>query len=401
MIVFFASPTFLTVLLLLVGFVALVYNRTGLGGILCGAGLLLTLSAAAQINSVMLAVFGFCAVILIGDAYVENKENQSIRSCRGLFPAEWNSPMKINEVYAFIDEQIGWHTKIKETAKSMAVIVSPIAVSQMALAMAEDRQTELWQVRLGIALAFVVAAFALLYFFVLPRRKFYTNLQNASEEKARSLQPDEVLEIASVLTAKMFDHAYAISSGGYFRQYETHNSECLGCMRAGYLLSLRGRYKFPKFDPKAREKILHEAEKTIYEKQHVNIRIRRAFDKVARNEDPLGAYKKEGDNLLMRDKELLARQLELARALCMQDAAYADALMDNLPKWIGKREDEFDKIRMIRKSQIIFRSCKSPVVFDGENFHFDPDWETAANLRAELDREIKNAEIERNTQQSK
>ena len=59
MIVFFASPTFLTVLLLLVGFVALVYNRTGLGGILCGAGLLLTLSAAAQINSVMLAVFGF------------------------------------------------------------------------------------------------------------------------------------------------------------------------------------------------------------------------------------------------------------------------------------------------------------------------------------------------------
>lgn len=397
MVVFFAAPAFLTVLLLLTGFVALVYNRTGLGGVLCGAGLLMTLFAASEIDSVMLAVFGFCAVILIGDAYIESKENQSICACRGFFPAEWNSRVGLNEIYDFIDEQIGWHTKIKETAKSMAVIVAPIAVIQMVDATA----TEVWHYDFGIALTIVLVVFALFYFFVLPRRKFYTTLQNASEEKARAIQPDEVFETASVLTAEMFDIAYDISSSSYFRQYEIHNSECLGCMRAGYLLSLRGRYRFSQPDPEIRAKILQEAEKTIYEKQHIGIRIRRAFDKVAKNEDPLGSYKKEGDNLLMRDKELLARQLELARALCMQDAAYADRLMDDLPKWIKERENEFDKIRLIRQGRIVFRSAERPMNFDRQKFQPNPNWETAANLRAKLDREIKNAEIERNAQQSK
>lgn len=397
MVVFFAAPAFLTVLLLLTGFVALVYNRTGLGGVLCGAGLLMTLFAASEIDSVMLAVFGFCAVILIGDAYIESKENQSICACRGFFPAEWNSRVRLNEIYDFIDEQIGWHTKIKETAKSMAVIVAPIAVIQMVDATA----TEVWHYDFGIALTIVLVAFALFYFFVLPRRKFYTTLQNASEEKARAIQPDEVFETASVLTAKMFDIAYDISSSSYFRQYEIHNSECLGCMRAGYLLSLRGRYRFSQPDPETRVKILQEAERTIYEKQHIGIRIRRAFDKVAKNEDPLGNYKKEGDNLLMRDKELLARQLELARALCMQDAAYADRLMADLPKWIKERENEFDKIRLMRQGRIIFRSGERPMNFDGQKFQPNPSWETAANLRAKLDREIKNAEIERNAQQPK
>lgn len=397
MVVFFAAPAFLTVLLLLTGFVALVYNRTGLGGVLCGAGLLMTLFAASEIDSVMLAVFGFCAVILIGDAYIESKENQSICACRGFFPAEWNSRIGLNEIYDFIDEQIGWHTKIKETAKSMAVIVAPIAVIQMVDATA----TEVWHYDFGIALTIVLVVFALFYFFVLPRRKFYTTLQNASEEKARAIQPDEVFETASVLTAKMFDIAYDISSSSYFRQYEIHNSECLGCMRAGYLLSLRDRYRFSQPDPEIRVKILQEAEKTIYEKQHIGIRIRRAFDKVAKDEDPLGNYKKEGDNLLMRDKELLARQLELARALCMQDAAYADRLMDDLPKWIKERENEFDKIRLIRQERIIFRSGERPMNFDGQKFQPNPNWETAANLRAKLDSEIKNAEIERNAQQPK
>ena len=129
-------------------------------------------------------------MILIGDAYVENKENQRICSCRGLIPAEWNSPMKINEVYAFIDEQIGWHTKIKETAKSMAVIVSPIAVSQMALAMAENRQTELWQVRLGIALAFVVACVRAFYTFSYCRAESFIPICKtpAKKKRARSNQ---------------------------------------------------------------------------------------------------------------------------------------------------------------------------------------------------------------------
>lgn len=397
MVVFFAAPAFLTVLLLLTGFVALVYNRTGLGGVLCGAGLLMTLFAASEIDSVMLAVFGFCAVILIGDAYIESKENQSICACRGFFPAEWNSRVGLNEIYDFIDEQIGWHTKIKETAKSMAVIVAPIAVIQMVDATA----TEVWHYDFGIALTIVLVVFALFYFFVLPRRKFYTTLQNASEEKARAIQPDEVFETASVLTAEMFDIAYDISSSSYFRQYEIRNSECLGCMRAGYLLSLRGRYRFSQPDHETRVKILQEAEKTIYEKQHIDIRIRRAFDKVAKNEDPLGNYKKEGDNLLMRNKELLARQLELARALCMQDAAYADRLMDDLPKWIKERENEFDKMRLIRQERIIFRSGERPMNFDGQKFQPNPNWETAANLRAKLDSEIKNAEIERNAQQPK
>ena len=397
MVVFFAAPAFLTVLLLLTGFVALVYNRTGLGGVLCGAGLLMTLFAASEIDSVMLAVFGFCAVILIGDAYIESKENQSICACRGFFPAEWNSRVRLNEIYDFIDEQIGWHTKIKETAKSMAVIVAPIAVIQMVDATA----TEVWHYDFGIALTIVLVAFALFYFFVLPRRKFYTTLQNASEEKARAIQPDEVFETASVLTAKMFDIAYDISSSSYFRQYEIRNSECLGCMRAGYLLSLRGRYRFSQPDPETRKEILREAEKTVYEKESISMPMRRAFYKTNNNEDPYGAHKKEADRLSERTTELRARQLELARALCMQDAAYADALMGNLPKWIGKREREFDKIRLIRQSRIIFRSGERPMNFDGQKFQPNPSWETAANLRAKLDREIKNAEIERNAQQPK
>ena len=50
------------------------------------------------------------------------------------------------------------------------------------------------------------------------------------------------------------------------------------------------------------------------------------------------------------------RQLELARALCIQDAAYADAMMKNLPKWIVKRETEYDRIRMIRQGRLVFRN---------------------------------------------
>ena len=84
----------------------------------------------------------------------------------------------------------------------------------------------------------------------------------------------------------------------------------------------------------------------------------------------------------------------------MQDAAYADADGD-LPKWIGKREREFDKIRLIRQGRIVFRSAERPMNFDGQKFQPNPNWETAANLRAKLDSEIKNAEIERNAQQPK
>lgn len=397
MVVFFAAPAFITVLLLLVGFVALVYNRTGLGGVLCGAGLLMTLFTAAEIDSVMLAVFGFCAVILIGDAYIESKDNQMICACRGSFNNTWNSPVSLGGIYAFIDEQIGWHTKIKETAKSMVVLVAPVAVIQMT----NSTATEVWHYDFGITSTLILAAFALFYFFVLPRRKFYTVLQNASEEKAGTLQPDEVFETASILTAKMFDFAYNISAGNYLRQYNTHNSECLGCVRAGYLLSLRGRYKFPQSDPAAREKILQEAEKTVYEIKYLDIKKRRAYAKVSENLDPYGIYQKETDDCIARIKELLARQLELARALCMQDAAYADRLMDDLPKWIKERENEFDKIRLIRQGRIVFRSAERPMNFDGQKFQPNPNWETAANLRAKLDREIKNAEIERNAQQSK
>ena len=398
MVVFFAAPAFLTVLLLLTGFVALVYNRTGIGGVLCGAGLLMTLFAASEIDSVMLAVFGFCAVILIGDAYIESKENQSICACRSSFFYDvWNPLVSLNEIYAFIDEQIGWHTKIKETAKSMVVLVAPVAVIQMT----NSTATEVWHYYFGVVLTIVLVVFALFYFFVLPRRKFYTTLQDASEEKARSLQSDEVFETASLLTAKMFDFAYDISSGGCSRPYRVHNSECLGCVRAGYLLSLRGRYKFPQSDPEAREKILQEAEKTVYEINYLDIKKRRAYAKVSENLDPYGVYQKETDDCIARLKELLARQFELARALCMQDAAYADALMNDLPKWIGKREREFDKIRLIRQGRIVFRSAERPMNFDGQKFQPNPNWETAANLRAKLDREIKNAEIERNAKQSK
>ena len=398
MIVFFAAPAFLTVLFLVAGFVALVYNRTGVGGLLCGAGLLIALFAAERVNSVLLLVAAFCAVILIGDMRLEEKENRIIASGRGIFPSEWNSNMGINEVYAFIDGQVGWHTRLKETAKTMVVLVTPIVVIQVALAAA----TESWHFTVSLVFVFAWIAFALFYFFVLPRRRFYPDLQKASEEMARLASPDAALHTASVLTAKMFDYAYNAASNHLNRPYQMRNSECFGCMRAGYLLSLRERPDlrcgFPPYDPDVRRKILHEAEKTLYEKECVHNSRQIALGKISNNADPHGFNKTEAENLSARLSELNVRQLELARALCIQDAAYADAMMKNLPKWIVKRETEYDRIRMIRQGRLVFRSGERQIIFDGQNFLHNPKWDNVASLRASLDREIKNDEAERAAQ---
>lgn len=123
-----------------------------------------------------------------------------------------------------------------------------------------------------------------------------------------------------------------------------------------------------------------------------------ALGKISNNADPHGFNKTEAENLSARLSELNVRQLELARALCIQDAAYADAMMKNLPKWIVKRETEYDKIRMIRQGRLVFRSGERQIIFDGQNFLHNPKWDNIASLRASLDREIKDDEAERAAQ---